>query len=102
MKTTFTKREDHTLKLMYEKLCKTFGITMRDGYVTLRFNDDEDNLSSVTMRIDDVDTGRDTICYRCHEAFNEKYMYDAEVTIEQCVEPEKFNVKLCYDCYCPK
>lgn len=102
METAFTPEEDEVLKKMYEKLAKVFGITMMNGYVTLRFNDNENNLCQVTMRIDDLDDGKDTVCHLCHRTVKEKYMYDAEVTIGHCVEPDTFTVKLCYDCYCPK
>ena len=101
METTLTDNEKIVLKEMYDKLSNTFGITLIENRLTLRFNKGK-NLCVISMIIDNIDTGHDAQCYMCNGIFNDDEMYNTDVTVGTCVDSHKFKVKLCYDCYCPK
>jgi len=102
METTFTESEDKVLKEMYDKLSKVFGITLIENQLTLRFNGPNNVLRTVSMKIDNVDQGHDTICYGCRQGFTLQNMYEVDVSIGGCMDGHKFKAKLCWDCYCPK
>lgn len=103
METKFSASESRVLNEMRDKLTKEFGITWIGDQITLRFSQN-DKLCQVSMKIEEVDNGETEQCFMCRQEFNVNDLYKTKMTIGGCVGAGKteHNVKLCYDCYCPK
>jgi len=98
-----TDAQRKTLDILKGKLTKIFGITVSDDHITLRFNDEENELAVVSLKVVEICAPRYFECFSCNENFHIDELYDAKVKMESCAGlSSKFNVKLCYDCWCPK
>jgi hypothetical protein len=95
METTYTTDEENTLKLMRNRLAKNMGITLSDNHVSVRFNDQNKRLCSVTMQITHIDTGApNETCDQCGG-------YD-NLESHKVQGAEHITLDLCEDCRSPK
>lgn len=85
-------------KELYDKLSKTFGITMKPPHIYLRYGKGK-TAHLILSEIEDYEVDK-TRCYFCDMPGAN---HETEMTIQLCGKtPYTKKIKLCYDCYCPK
>lgn len=97
MEIQLTEKEKNVMEFLRAKLAKSFGVTVVNNYLTLRFTNDDGEFCTVSSQVVNIDTGGDDYdpeCVFCGIEHDVKYV--------GLNGSEHLRVPVCGDCYCPK